>query len=77
MPEGADSMQIFQDEYENTYYYANNKIYYWKGAGHECLTEMPSHASVIGVMGGYAFYYVYHYNDPATKNPELFQIVCR
>lgn len=35
-------MQIFQDEYENTYYYANNKIYYWKGAGYECLTEMPS-----------------------------------
>ena len=77
MPEGADSMQIFQDEYENTYYYANNKIYYWKGAGYECLTEMPSDVSVIGIMGGYAFYYVYHYNDPATKNPELFQIVCR
>ena len=31
--EGAAYMSLFLDEHGNRYYYANNKVFYWKGAG--------------------------------------------
>ncbi len=77
LPEGADTIQVFHDEYENTYYYANDEIFYWKGAGYKSAAEVPADVSVIGVMGGYVFYYVYDYTDSAAKNPGLFQVSSR
>lgn len=44
----------------NVYWYADYGIYYWKGAGYQKLSEIPSDATMLGIGDNTAFYWRYN-----------------
>lgn len=69
VPGNASYMQIFYDEYGNTYYYADYTLYIWRGSEYRKTADIASDGIMLGVSGGWAYYW--RYNE--ENHPNLFQ----
>ena len=69
VPGNASYMQIFYDEYGNTYYYADYALYIWRGCEFRQTATIASDGIMLGVSGAWAYYW--RYNE--GNHPNLFQ----
>ncbi len=69
VPGNASYMQIFYDEYGNTYYFADYELYVWKGSEYRQIAAIASDGIMLGISGNYAYYR--RYNE--GNHPNLFQ----
>lgn len=69
LPEGANSVSIFYDEYGNRYYYANRSVYIWKGSEYRKVADTAEDGIMLGISGNYVYCWRYNQGD----HPSLFQ----
>lgn len=71
LPPGASGFQLFYDEYNNTYYYANDCIYVWHGSEYRKVADVASDGFVLGIYENMVYYWRYTYGY--DQHPYLFQ----
>lgn len=68
VPDEGKIPSVYQDG-DQTYWYSDGTIYYWKGAGYKEIASVPSDGFIVGIAKGHVYYW--RYND---GKKELFQI---
>lgn len=70
VPVAGKIPSVYQDG-EDTYYYSDYAIYYWKGAGYREVLSVPSDALIVGIADGYVYYWRYQDGEKELYQDKL------